>query len=289
MNSNSYFSHDSNARNDSKIVKLRMRHGAAGYGVYFMILERLREEDGYMSAKDYNMVAFDLRVDASLVKSVVEDFGLFAFTEDGECFYSDSFNRRMEVKDETKKARAEAGRKGNEKRWGNKEVIAKSSQNEEISESGMTDGESSGEEAQKSQMRQEVIANYRKCDENASQIIANAMKTHRKESKESKVNIKKTPIGVKEKATPFQTPTLDEIKSYVEEKGYAVDAERFFYFYESKGWMIGKNKMKSWRAAVATWQKEEKSRNENNRQRYYDRRGEVEPAATSAKDYKTTF
>ena len=80
IKSTNYFSHDSNARNDEKLVRLRMKQGAAGYGVYFMILERLREEADYMSAKDYNMIAFDLRVDAAIVKSVVEDFGLFTFT-----------------------------------------------------------------------------------------------------------------------------------------------------------------------------------------------------------------
>ena len=40
-----------------------------------MILERLREEPEYMSVKDYNMIAVDLREDASLIKSVIEDFG----------------------------------------------------------------------------------------------------------------------------------------------------------------------------------------------------------------------
>lgn len=112
-----YFSHDSNARYDNKLIRLRMRHGAAGYGVYFMILERLREEDDYMSAKDYNMIAFDLRVDAALVKSVVEDFGLFAFADDGKCFYSESFNRRMGIKDTLQMKRSAAGKKGNEIRW----------------------------------------------------------------------------------------------------------------------------------------------------------------------------
>lgn len=121
---NSYFPHDSNARNSDKLIKLRMRHKAAGYGVYFMILERLREEDGYMSVKDYNMIAFDLREDASLIKSVVEDFGLFVFTEDGKYFYSESFNRRMDIKDEKSRIRAEAGRKGSEKRWGNGKQMA---------------------------------------------------------------------------------------------------------------------------------------------------------------------
>lgn len=112
-----YFSHDSNARNDERILLMRMKHGAAGYGVYFMLLERMREASDYMSAKDYNMIAFDLRVDASIVKSVVEDFGLFAFTEDGKRFYSESFSRRMGVKDALKKKQEEGGRRAMEKRW----------------------------------------------------------------------------------------------------------------------------------------------------------------------------
>ena len=112
IKSTNYFSHDSNARNDEKLVRLRMKQGAAGYGVYFMILERLREEADYMSAKDYNMIAFDLRVDAAIVKSVVEDFGLFTFTDDGKCFYSESFTRRMLVMEEASSRRSVAGKKG---------------------------------------------------------------------------------------------------------------------------------------------------------------------------------
>lgn len=120
IKSTNYFSHDSNARNDEKLVRLRMRHGAAGYGVYFMLLERLREEADYMSAKDYNMIAFDLRVDAAIVKSVVEDFGLFTFTDDGKCFYSESFTRRMDIKDTLRRQRSEGGKIGMKNRW-NKE------------------------------------------------------------------------------------------------------------------------------------------------------------------------
>lgn len=112
IKSTNYFSHDSNARNDEKLVRLRMKQGAAGYGVYFMILERLREDADYMSAKDYNMIAFDLRVDAAIVKSVVEDFGLFTFTDDGKCFYSESFTRRMCVMKEARTRRSVAGKKG---------------------------------------------------------------------------------------------------------------------------------------------------------------------------------
>lgn len=117
----SYFPHDSNARNSDKLIRLRMRHKAAGYGVFFMILERLREEPSYMSVKDYNMIAFDLREDASLIKSVIEDFGLFVFTEDGKYFYSESLKKRMEFKDDKSKKRSEAGKIGLAKRWGKKE------------------------------------------------------------------------------------------------------------------------------------------------------------------------
>lgn len=116
-----YFSHDSNARNDEKLVRLRMRHGAAGYGVYFMLLERLREEKDYTSARDYNMIAYDLRVDASLVKSVVEDFGLFAFADDGKCFYSESFTRRMDMMDTLRRKRSHGGKLGMANRWKNKQ------------------------------------------------------------------------------------------------------------------------------------------------------------------------
>ena len=56
----------------------------------------------------------------------------------------------------------------------------------------------------------------------------------------------------------FKKPTLEEVKEYCEERNNGIDAETFINFYESKGWMVGKNKMKDWKACVRTW---EKSRN----------------------------
>lgn len=123
MNQSNFFSHNFNARNDNKVLNLRMALGAEGYGIFFMLLERLGEEAEYMSVKDYNAIAFDLRVDTSKIKKVVEDFGLFVFTEDGEYFYSESFNARMAIKDNVSKKKSIAGKKGADKRWG-KENIA---------------------------------------------------------------------------------------------------------------------------------------------------------------------
>ena len=53
----------------------------------------------------------------------------------------------------------------------------------------------------------------------------------------------------------FIPPTVDEVKEYIDSVGSQVDAESFVAFYESKGWMVGKNKMKSWKAAIVTWEK----------------------------------
>lgn len=106
----SYFPHDSNARNSEKMVELRMHHGAAGYGVYFMLIERLREAADYSCVVNYNSIAFDLRVSAELIKSVLRDFRLFAFfqTDEGERFYSESLRQRMKPMDEMRVQRRNA-------------------------------------------------------------------------------------------------------------------------------------------------------------------------------------
>lgn len=93
-----YFPHESEARNSHKLLSLRNKEGAKGYGVYFMILERLCKEPDYMSIKDYDILAFDFHVESDLVKSVVEGFELFQFTKDGKRFYSEGLKRRMEFK-----------------------------------------------------------------------------------------------------------------------------------------------------------------------------------------------
>lgn len=61
-----------------------------------------------------------------------------------------------------------------------------------------------------------------------------------------------------EKAKRFYPPTLDEVKQYCEERKNNIDPMAFIDFYSSKGWMIGKNRMKDWKAAVRTWERKRK-------------------------------
>lgn len=62
---------------------------------------------------------------------------------------------------------------------------------------------------------------------------------------------------VKNKATRFIKPTIDEIKTFLNDQEYETDtdryADRFYNFYESKGWKVGKEKMKDWKAAIRGW------------------------------------
>ncbi len=61
--------------------------------------------------------------------------------------------------------------------------------------------------------------------------------------------------GGKGKRQTFTKPTIMEIMAYCTERMNNVDAEKFFDYYESNGWMVGKNKMKDWQATVRTWEK----------------------------------
>ena len=56
------------------------------------------------------------------------------------------------------------------------------------------------------------------------------------------------------RATPFKPPTLEEVKAYCLERNNGIDPQIFIDFYDSKGWMIGKNKVKDWRACMRTWE-----------------------------------
>lgn len=67
------------------------------------------------------------------------------------------------------------------------------------------------------------------------------------------------------KPTRFVPPTVDEVKQYCRERSNSVDAQRFVDFYASKGWMVGKTKMKNWKASVRTWE-----RSDDKKAQHYD-------------------
>lgn len=62
----------------------------------------------------------------------------------------------------------------------------------------------------------------------------------------------------------FTKPTIDDVRAYCEERNNGVDAQRWFDYYESNGWKVGKNPMKDWKAAVRTWERKDGGNNGGN-------------------------
>ena len=124
-----YFSHDSNARNDQRVMKVRMKYGMEGYGIYFAIIEILRETKDYkIKYSDIDAIAYELKVEQGIVDEIVFSYDLFEWEinpdgksllvgmpnckmTDDDYFYSKSLKKRMEKMDIIREKRSLAGQK----------------------------------------------------------------------------------------------------------------------------------------------------------------------------------
>ena len=93
-----------------EVMRARVKHGIAAYGIYVALMQLLEEDEDHKLSKDYSMIAYEMRVDVSVVQSVVEDFDLFEVEE--EYFYSKELSDTIEQAIKISEARARAGRAG---------------------------------------------------------------------------------------------------------------------------------------------------------------------------------
>ena len=93
-----------------EVMRARVKHGIAAYGIYVALMQLLEEDENHKLSKDYSMIAYEMRVDVSMVQSVVEDFDLFEVEE--EYFYSKELSDTIEQARKVSEARARAGRAG---------------------------------------------------------------------------------------------------------------------------------------------------------------------------------
>ena len=106
-----YFSHDYDAREDKKVIKLLAFGSWSFYGMYWAIVEMLYKNDGYLE-NDYESIAYALRTNDETISIIVNNFELFIV--DGNLFYSESVLNRLKLRaDKSSKARDSAN-----KRWG---------------------------------------------------------------------------------------------------------------------------------------------------------------------------
>lgn len=221
-----YFSHDADAMNDPKCMLLISQMGMEGYGAFWALVELLRVQPEYkMSLELIPAIAIRLQITEVKLKAVISGYGLFLITDD--CFfYSQSLRKRMQLMIDISSIRRKAGIESGKAR----KIKALAAKNED--------------------------------DMNKNEHLFNNCSTNDEQRKEKKGNIKKKEY--KEKASAFIPPQLSEIDNYCKDRGNSVDASRFYDWYTANGWMVGKNKMKDWKAAVRTWEKEEKSKKQNN-------------------------
>jgi len=222
-----YFSHDSNARFDPKILKLKCKFGLEGYGFYFSILEIMRDACDYMlNIEEIDALAYELQIEEKKIKSMIEiciEIGLFI--QENNKIYSKSFLNRMEDMNLLRAKRQEAGRKG-----GNAKATLKQNPSKDVAT----------------------------LKQNPSKALA-LNKKKSKEIKKEETRLEKiNNTGTEHKI--FKVPSVQEIKEYVLDKGYNINSELFFNHYQSNGWHVGKNKMKDWKAAVRTWEITEKNK-----------------------------
>lgn len=116
-----YIPHPSNARQFSGIIALRIEEGAAGYGVYWMVLELLRDAPDFKYSSKASAIAFAINEkEVDMVERVLKNYGLFDTDDDGLLF-SPWLLEQLGNYSEKKAKLQEAGRRGAARRWRNKE------------------------------------------------------------------------------------------------------------------------------------------------------------------------
>lgn len=122
-----YFSHDYDTRADEKIKTLIRKHGMVGYGIFWALVEDLYHNANALRL-DCEGIAYDLRTECEVVKSVINDFGLFEIN--GEIFSSISVGKRLLIRDE----KSSNASKSANKRWGNATALPTQSDRNAIKE-----------------------------------------------------------------------------------------------------------------------------------------------------------
>ncbi len=206
-----YFPHFCNARHDRKVKRMTKELGIEGYGIFFMLLEVLRDQtDLKYPMEDIDLLAEEFGTSEQKVRVVICNYQLFKIDEE-EKFFSPKLIVYLQPYFEA----SEHGRIAANARWNKPKEIPE----------------------QCPSITQEL----------PEQCNGNAKKVSKVSNKVS--NIKNIP------------PTVEEVQEYCIERKNSIDPHWFVDFYEARGWMINKNKMKDWKAAIRTWERNNFSKN----------------------------
>ncbi len=139
-----YFSHDTNARNDEKILMLRAEHGWQGYGIFWALVEMMFEtNETYLSHSKIKGIAISYNIDITLLQSIINTcISENLFASDEKTFWSETLRERKQKFLDYQEKKSNAGKKGMAKRWAshntvitqNNNVITENNKGKEIKE-----------------------------------------------------------------------------------------------------------------------------------------------------------
>lgn len=216
-----WFQHDTDSTQDAKIKKLIIRHGAIGYAVYFHCLELIASDISesnltFELEHDSEIIADNLHIQGTSEKSGREVV---------EMVMTDIVNLGLFSEDSGRIFCFKLLKRINLSMTSNpvfRSAISK--KKEEYHDGVMTHHDT-------------VMRHY---------ITLPTLPTLQEDG-----SAKASPTTSKR----FNKPTIEEIKTYCDERKNTIDPHRFFDHYESTGWKVGKNPMKDWQAAIRTWEK----------------------------------
>ena len=234
---------------DEKIELINSEIGDVAVAILSKTWAKLAQMDkaGYSYPANWKMLKLAIKSTSSVktIERVIRGFGLFAFEGEGdsERFYSPRLREHFRALDD----KADTSYTPNQE-----EEVVTDRRGRILSKDALERMARGGKKYRPLDQGSTKVET--KVEEGSGGIIGGLNAPSKEESLKSKA-----PKGgvVAGSASRFRPPTLEEVKSYLLEKGIEIDAERFVAYYESNGWMVGRNKMKNWKSAIVTWQKNE--------------------------------
>lgn len=258
-----YFDHDTGASRSEEMTVLRATMGGAAVDAYWMIIERLYESEEPLVFGDgkpsTGAFAYWLMTDQeTLMKWIafMVEIGLLIQlpSDDAVIVTSERVERKLDDYRNRRETNRKNGRKGGMAKALNS-AEAKPAKDEANVEYSPSD-----DQAEDSQTPSDYQADEKQSpSEDLATVNQPLRQEKRREEKKREEKRRKDIEGgfspPKPPSAHFKPPSVDDVRAYVSEKNFDVDPERFVDFYTAKGWMVGKNKMKDWKAAVRTWVK----------------------------------
>ena len=291
---------------DEKIELANSTVGDIAIAILTKTWAKLAQMDkaNYSYPANWKMLKLAIKSTSSVktIERVIRGFGLFSFEGEGdnERFFSPRLREHFteldtkavsgrEISDEARAKMGEGGRNGKgggrPKKQGRNKVddTENKVENKVQEEKNKVDDAHLVFDDQKKQGRNKV-------DDEKKQGNGGIIGGLNAPIKEERLKIKapKGDIGGAKSVARFCPPTLEEVQSYVLEKGIEIDAERFVAYYDSNGWMVGRNKMKSWKSAIVTWKKNEEKYDQPQRAIYHPPQQHILPSQRIEKDEDRT-